>query len=240
MDNLFDKYEKYILTEPEDEDINDWVISLLKLRGAKIIDNSCKECNVETMSLPNKRVCPECGITSNEFNTVQNFKKTLPYKRMTHFKDWLIKTQAKHCPNIHPDIINLVKNSNIDITYKNVKNILKRNNLSKHYEDIWYIMTYINPNIEVFRLTNDEENRLCFLFIKVQQIWDRIKPKDRKSIISYPFIITELLDIINRPDLKKFFYLPRFNKVFEYKIMWNRIMRNLYDGSTSPTHKVGF
>lgn len=224
-DDIFDYYESLIM-EPTEQNIEDWVLSLRQSRGNKVINNKCLDCNINYMDdHQGTRVCPECGITLHSAITSTYNRKATPYKRMTHFKDWLIKTQAKHNPMIADEVLeHCRKHLNSIPTYKNIRLILKNAKLNKHYEDIWYIITYINPDAEVFKISNEEENRLCNLFIVIQETWNLIKPYTRKSIISYPFIITKLLDIIKRPELKKFFVLPRPSKVLYYEKLWKRIV----------------
>jgi len=204
--------------------LSTWVEATRKLRGQRQQSSKCKDCDKDfIMSATGATVCPECGIVIYYTMETAYTKKSQAYKRMTHFRDWLIKTQAKHSPDISQPVITVCRQSD-DITFEGIKQVLKQNNFTKHYEDIFYIMSVINPSQPIFTLSPSEESSLCNLFIRVQQVWETIRPLKRKSIISYPFIITELLDIIKRPDLKKFFHLPRYNKILEYKTLWKRII----------------
>lgn len=236
MENI-ERYEKMYEAQfnNSEQSICEWINTLLSIRGHRIKKKTkCKDCDIEmSMTSSTEIVCPSCGIINEYHSPDAHMKTTLPYKRMTHFKDWLVKSQAKHSPIIHPDILykcNYTNHNTIKL-YNTVKNVLKKEGLTKHYEDIWYIISYNNPSIEIFKLSNDEENILCNLFLKIQQVWDKTKPKNRKSIISYPFIITKLLDIIKRPELKKFFILPKHNKIVEYEALWRRIINYLSPSS---------
>jgi len=233
----FDKYEKLISQQPKEEAISDWVTTTQKLRGSKVIDKNCKDCKIEFLiSNQGSIVCPECGMEVHTFTDCGYMKKTQAYKRLTHFKDWITKTQAKHNPTIPDNIVNLCRQT--DHSYKAVKRVLKQHKQTKLYEDIWYIISVINPKAELFKLNCEEEMLLYFLFSKVQRAWETIKPLKRKSIISYPFIITELLDIINRPHLKVFFPLPRYNKQLEYKTQWKRIVNSPLFCPSYATQKI--
>lgn len=224
MDDIYSRFEKYIETTNEKTvPLNTWIDNTKKLRGQRVQSSRCRDCNNDNIMTSNGAlVCPNCGVVSHYSIETDYVKKTQAYKRMTHFRDWLTKTQAKHNPTISPLVIDLCKNAD-DKTYLGLKELLRVNNYSQHYEDVWFIISIVDPSAKLFYLTPSEELSLCNLFLKVQHIWEQIKPLKRKSIISYPFIISELLDIINRPELKEFFILPRYNKILEYKTQWKRI-----------------
>jgi uncharacterized Zn finger protein (UPF0148 family) len=226
LDDMFDEYMKYLeIPKIKEEPINKWITTLQQLRGRRIVNNKCVDCNVEFLyGNQGKKTCPECGITDYDMTDATILKKTPPYKRMTHFKDWIIKTQAKHNAKIDIATLELIKKEIKDKSYIGIKKTLKKLRLTKHYEDAWYILSYIDPKADLFKISIDEENTLCQLFLNVQIAWEQIKPKVRKSIISYPFVITKLLDIIKRPELKKYFNLPRYNKVLEYEAQWRRLI----------------
>lgn len=224
QNDIYSIYESYIdNTSEKIVSLTEWVDATRRMRGNKPSTMKCVDCVVDYIqSNSGATVCPECGMVIHYTMEIAYAKKSQAYKRMTHFRDWLIKTQAKHNPIIHQDVIDICSQSD-DTTFGGIKQVLKQNNFTKHYEDIFYIMSIIKPDQPIFAISPSEEASLCNLFVRVQQAWETIKPLKRKSIISYPFIITELLDIIKRPDLKKFFFLPRYNKVLEYKTQWKRI-----------------
>lgn len=227
MDELYDRYEKlYCEEDPKEVTLEEWVNTVRSMRGQKVIPNNCKDCQTSLiLSHSNVPVCPDCGI-SLECNLDTGYsKRSQAYKRMTHFKDWLTKTQAKHSPDISEDLLTKCK-ACPDKTFKGIKTLLRKNNQTKHYEDIYYILSTIDPSFKPFKLSAHEETLLCCLFMRVQKVWDSIKPLKRKSMISYPFVVSELLDIINRSDLKVYFHLPRYNKVLEYKTHFKRITSN--------------
>lgn len=226
-DNIITYYESLMETQKE-EKLFDWIQTLKSVRGMRrTINDICKDCNIKYISISEtKKVCPSCGVTFFSLTYASTPTKTLPYKKLTHFKDWILKTQGKHNPKMDDKVIEICKNATKNYSYKSIKKILKIHNLTRHYEDIWYIISILKPDEEIFKLSQIEENLLYSLFLKIQHIWETIKPKHRKSIISYPFIITKLLDIIKRPELKKFFYLPRHNKILEYETCWRRIINS--------------
>ena len=227
MDNdedLYSRFDAYMEHTDKTVSLAAWIDNTRKLRGLKILNLNCRDCNREPIvATTGIHVCPECGTEIHQAFEGEYMKKSQAYKRMTHFRDWLTKTQARHNPSIPQDVMDICKQSE-DKTYNGIKTVLKASKNTKYYEDIWFIISCVNPKQKTLSLSSTEESLLCNLFMKVQRAWETIKPHKRKIIISYPFIITELLDIINRPDLKVYFSLPRYNKVLEYKTQWRRIM----------------
>lgn len=225
MDDLYEKFEKFLEKETKMVSYQDWVSNLRQTRGQKVMSRNCKDCLTELTIVDSVFLCTNCGVIQSYTNSCNYIKKTQSYKRMTHFKDWLTKTQAKHNPMIPDHIISQCRQIQ-DKSYRSIKNVLKINNLTKIYEDIWYIMAVVDQKADILCLDPHDEMKLYNLFMRVQRAWETIKPLKRKSIISYPFIITELLDIIKRPELKRYFHLPRYTKILEYKTQWKRIINS--------------
>jgi hypothetical protein len=237
-DLYMDYYEKHgqkiyeelsNVNQSKESDIEVWARDLQKKRGIVKEDKIlCEYCDTEKIHDPknNKRVCPECGLTDYTLTFTDYQAKKGYYKAMTHFKDWITKTQAKHAPTINPNVYKLIKlkyPNNQDITYKTIKLLLKKNKLFNYYEDIWYILNYLRPDVPILNLTTEEENILYNYFSKIAFVWHKVKPDNRKSIISYPFIIVKLLRMINRCDLIKYFILPKYEKIIQYETIWTKI-----------------
>lgn len=226
-DKIFNELSN--ITQHTELDIEIWAKNLLKKRGIiKNDKNLCEYCNTEKNHDPknNKRVCPNCGLTDYTLTFTDYHTQKSYYKAMTHFRDWITKTQAKHSPTINPNVYKLIKlkyPDDKDVTYNNIKLLLKKNKLFNYYEDIYYILNYLKPNNPILNLTNEEENILYNFFSKIAFVWPKIKPENRKSIISYPFIIVKLLKMINRHDLTKYFTLPKYEKQIQYEIIWAKI-----------------
>jgi hypothetical protein len=228
-DSIYDKYEKlYCRSDGQmtTVSINDWINDQLTVRGRKAVHSvdQCKDCRVVLIHIGANLVCPDCGTSTEHIHDTGHVKRSQAYKRLTHFKDWITKTQAKHNPDIPPE---LIEKCRVATDYRSVKAVLRKYGMTRYYEDAYWILSIVNPDFKLFKLTVGEEKLLINLFIEVQKLWDEIKPLKRKSIISYPFIITELLDLIDKPDLKIYFHLPRYNKVLEYKTHFKRITNSV-------------
>ena len=208
-----------------------WVVARAKQRGYKTTPAKvCKECgdNLITVS-SGSVVCGSCGVEATVIGLVDSYTRpTTPYKRLTHFKDWLLKSQAKHTVEFPEGLIDLIKTKcSPKYSYHNIRGFLKRRGLFKHYEDIALIQSILGSNL-IFKLTPNEENTLQNYFCKVAQVYNQFKLKTRKSFLSYSFIIRELIKLFfsdgRASELNlDFFCLPKAEKVIEYNIVFGKI-----------------
>lgn len=229
-DAIIDRYMNQYFDEPKTVSIIEWINSTRNLRGQRVVSVACKGCHTPCISKNTSTiVCTVCGIEEHVHSDPESdyIRKAQVYKRLTHLRRWIDCSQAKQTPDIPDEVIEACRAAPVK-TFTALKKLLKSIKYTQHYKDIWYIITIVDPTQPIFKLSHQEEQQLYSLFLRIQKTWEVIKPFKRKSIISYPFVITELLDMIGRPDLKQYFYLPRFNKVLEYKAMWKRLVSSAF------------
>tara|TARA_R110000868_G_scaffold46066_7_gene152448 strand:+ start:1203 stop:1955 length:753 start_codon:yes stop_codon:yes gene_type:complete len=203
-----------------------------KDRGYKMSLNGQKENCCESPDILNTGsvlVCKSCGVSSEHFLVSEWVRPTTPYKRVTHFKDWLIKSQAKHTLEIDPDIIRGISDTIpvAKLSYYSIRNYLKKRGLFKYYEDIALILQTLTGKVH-FLLTSTEEQFLINKFILINKVYNTVKQKNRKSIISYSFIIRSLIRLFftkkRQSELNlDFFVLPQPEKVLEYSQVFKKI-----------------
>lgn len=212
----------------------EWRDIRAKQRGYKI-ESQLKCANPDCDNKPelvltsNCTVCPECGVSS-DYNLVDSWVRVpTPYKRLTHFKDWLIKSQAKHTVEFPENFISTIKTTipYNKLSYYSIRNYLKKRGLFKYYEDIALILFTITGKV-YFILTSKEEDLLIRYFILINKVYNNFKFKNRKSIISYSFIIRELITLFfSKSRIAElsldFFVLPKPEKVLEYNIVFKKI-----------------
>ena len=174
-------------------------------------------------------VCKSCGVSSEHFLVSEWVRPTTPYKRVTHFKDWLIKSQAKHTLEIDPDIIRGISDTIpvAKLSYYSIRNYLKKRCLFKYYEDIALILQTLTGKVH-FLLTVSEEAFLINKFILINKVYNIFKTKNRKSIISYSFIIRNLIRLFFTKQRQSelnldFFVLPKPEKILEYTQVFKKI-----------------
>jgi len=213
--------------------LEQWVVARAKQRGYKIAPvKVCKECgdNLITTSEGNT-VCSSCGVEATVISLVDCYTRSpTPYKRLTHFKDWLLKSQAKHTVEFPEGLIDIIKTrcASGGYSYHNIRGFLKRRCLFRHYEDIALIQDRLGRDNLILKLTPNEELLLQNYFCKVAQVYNQFKLKKRKSFLSYSFIIRELIKLFFSVERASelnldFFCLPKAEKVVEYSVVFSKI-----------------
>jgi len=200
----------------------------------------CNVCKIEMIiDLDSSSyVCDKCGLS--EYMVMDEdviIKEYSPYERINHFKDWLKQLQAKESIDISDDIFQqIVYELNKNTYYKNKKNInrkiiqkiLKKIGHSKLYKHIPFIVNKIS-GIPPPIIDNETNEKFIKMFIEIQEPWKIYKPKNRKSFLSYPYIIykfCELLEIDHLKDTLKSQLLDDEN-LKEPDTLWRKICKHL-------------
>lgn len=215
--------------------LEQWVVARAKQRGYKVAPKFvCKECGCNLITTTEgNTVCGSCGVEAAVIGLVDSYTRSpTPYKRLTHFKDWLLKSQAKHTVEFPEGLLTLIKTKcggggDRKYSYYNIRGFLKRRGLFKHYEDIALIQSILGHG-SIFKLTPNEEILLQNYFCKVAQVYNQFKLKKRKSFLSYSFIIRELISLFFSRERAMelnldFFCLPKAEKVVEYSVVFGKI-----------------
>ena len=226
-----DDYLNFTLDDPKTVSLQEFVIQRVKERGYKSIRLTvCRECGLNLTLQETRSICTNCGIFVENLLVSSFTRKTTPYQPLTHFKDWLLKAQAK-TQLVIPEGISEPKFAFTDTSINGIRLTLKKLGLFKYYEDIPSIRLKLTGIVD-FLLTSQEENDLVTFFLKVTKVYSQFKPKGRKSLLSYSFIIREGIKLLfseaRRSELcLDFFVLPKFEKVQEYHLVFSRI-KNYY------------
>ena len=184
--------------------------------------NLCINCNMG-MTIDYQKstlVCTNCGLceyypvyVTSYNHTMQPSKRKCFYKRSGNFK--VILSQffyggKQFVPydvmemiraEIH-DGTNILYNYTIPITIPILECILKRNELTMYKGSLYYI--YFKLSGKSFpRITTKEYNTILNAFNIVSSIYDKYKPKGRKSFLNYHFVLKKLLIMLERVEYAK-------------------------------------
>ena len=133
--------------------------------------------------------------------------------------------------DIYNNIVEELKKSRIfdpkKINRKKLQKILFKLGYSNLYEHIPYIINKIS-NIPPPKITQDTEEKFYKMFKSIQEPWELYKPKGRKNIISYSYIIYKFCELLGLNDfLLCFPLLKSRDKLKEQDYLWKKICDHL-------------
>ena len=189
-------------------------------------------------------VCTKCGVFEYYPVHVQSYNHTMRYsrrkciyKRSDNFKvilDKFFYGGKQFVPDdvmeairdeIH-DETNILYNYTIPITIPILECILKRNKMMKYKNSIYFI--YFKLSGVPFPCTIMKEYKsILNAFNVVSDIYDKYKPKGRKSFINYSFVLKKLLIMLGKVEYAK--YIPKLktnSKQKELERIWELITKD--------------
>jgi hypothetical protein len=207
--------------------------------------DKCGKCNIN-MSMDNiggNIICSKCGNTKqiiimtekNSYNDPPKEANYFAYKRINHFNEWLAQFQAKETTeipeNIYRDIYNeLQKNINLDltqVTYKQIRTVLKRLKYNKYYDNIPHLINIIS-NKKAPQLNRESEEMLRSLFKEIQLPFMKHCPPTRKNFLSYSYVLHKFCELLEYDHLLCFFPLLKSReKLQQQDQIWKKICEEL-------------
>ena len=188
-------------------------------------------------------ICEDCGYTDSIIINSEKISYKDPpressyfaYKRINHFNEWLAQFQAKETTDIPEEVYKgilaeLKKNKFINIqelSYKNMREILKKLKYNKYYEHIPHIINMINGKKAPI-LTRQYEEQLRNMFKEIQTPFMQHCPENRKNFLSYSYVLHKFCELLEMEHLLIYFPLlkSRENLQQQDKI-WSKICGTL-------------
>ena len=169
-------------------------------------------------------VCTKCGVFEYYPVHVQSYNHTMRYlrrkciyKRYDNFK--VILNQLFYGGNrVVPDDImetiwdeihdetNILYNYTIPLTISILEFILKKNKMMKYKNSIYFIYFKLS-GVPLPYITITEKDMMLNMFNVVSNIYDKYKPKGRKSFLNYSFVLKKLLIMLGKVEYAK--YVPQ-------------------------------
>jgi len=212
------------------------------------ISKLCEKCKDEMiLDLHNGLlVCRICGESQTILveSDIPNYKEEcndtktyVAYKTMNHFNEWLNKIQGKEvielgeelCEKIKKEINKYnLKDNPQNITPQNMREILRKLGLNKYYDNIPYII-FKTTGKEPPQIPREKEEKLRQMFREIQEPFKIYKVKNRRNLISYPYIIYKLCELIELDYLLPFITLLKSDdKIKDMDIIiWKKICNHL-------------
>ena len=208
--------------------------------------NFCIDCNLEMLIDYEKStlVCTKCGVFEYYPVHVPSYNHTMRYsrrkcicKRYDNFKtilDQFFYGRKQLVPDdvtkaIRNEICNrdnILYNYIIPLTIPILESILKINKMMKYKNSIYFIYFKLS-GVPLPYITITEENMMLNVFNVVSNIYDKYKPNDRKSFLSYPFVLKQILIVLGKNDYAK--YIPQLktkSKQKELERIWKLITKD--------------
>ena len=169
-------------------------------------------------------VCTKCGVfeyypvyVSSYNHPMKPSRRKCVYKRYDNFKtilDRFFYGGNKVVPDdvmeairdeIH-DETNILYNYTIPLTIPILECILKRNKMMKYKTSIYFIYLKLKSQPLPY-ITITEKDMMLNMFNVVSNIYDKYKPKGRKSFLNYYFTLKKILIVLGKNDYAK--YIPQ-------------------------------
>ena len=189
-------------------------------------------------------VCTKCGVFEYYPVHVQSYNHTMRYsrrkciyKRYDNFK--VILNQFFYGGNrVVPDDVmkmirdeicnrdNILYNYTIPLTIPILECILKRNKMMKYKNSIYFIYFKLKSQPLPY-ITITEKDMMLNMFNVVSKIYDKYKPKGRKSFLNYSFVLKKLLIMLGKVEYAK--YIPKLkthSKQKELERVWELITKD--------------
>ena len=188
--------------------------------------NFCIDCNLEMLINYQESVlvCTKCGVfeyypvyVSSYNHTMQPSRRKCIYKRYDNFKvilNQLFYGGKRVVPDdvmvaikdeIH-DGTNILYNYTIPLTIPILECILKRNELTRYKDSIYFIYFKLS-GVPFPHINTKEYNMILKVFDVVSTIYDKYKPKGRKSFLNYSFVLKQILIMRGMDQYAK--YIPK-------------------------------
>ena len=189
-------------------------------------------------------VCTKCGVfeyypvyVSSYNHTMRYLRRKCIYKRYDNFKVILNQFFYGGKRVVPDDVMEMIRSEihdgtnilypyEIPLTIPILECILKRNELTRYKDSIYFIYFKLS-GVPTSHITTKEYNMILKVFDVVSAIYDKYKPKDRKSFLNYPFVLKQILIMLGKVEYTK--YIPKLkthSKQKELEQVWKLITKD--------------
>ena len=163
-------------------------------------------------------------------HTIKPLRRKYVYRKLDNFessgKQFVLDDIMNTIRNEILNKDNILYNYDIPLTIPILECILKKNNIMKYKISIYYI-SYKLSNQPFPYITTKEYNMILNVFDVVSAIYEKYKPKGRKSFLNYYFVFKQILIMLGKIEYTK--YIPPLkahSKQKELERVWNQITKD--------------
>ena len=215
----------------------------INIENYKVKYDVCSYCSGELIPIENLGVlvCKKCSrqtsfLIEHEKPSYKEPPKEVcfyAYKRINHFREILAQFQAKETTQIPEkvlyDIKEQIKKERINLkqmTNKKAKDILKKLGYNKFYEHIPFIKDKLGIKPPVMK--PELEEKLCNLFMDIQQPYSRHCPDTRVNFLNYYYVLYKMCELLDEKQFLPFFPMLKDPvKRIEQDVIWKKICNEL-------------
>ena len=189
-------------------------------------------------------VCTKCGVfeyypvyVTSYNHMMKPSRRKCIYKKLDNFKVILNQFFYGGKRAVPDDMMETIKDEihdetnilypyEIPLTIPILECILKRNELTRYKDSIYFIYFKLS-GVPFPHITAKEYNTILSVFNVVSSIYDKYKPKGRKSLLNYSFVLKKLLIMRNMDQYAK--YIPPLkthSKQKELERLWCLITKD--------------
>ena len=189
-------------------------------------------------------VCTKCGVfeyypvyVTSYNHMMKPSRRKCIYMKLDNFKVILNQFFYGGKRSVLDDIMETIKDEihdetnilypyEIPLTIPILECILKRNELTRYKDSIYFIYFKLS-GVPFPHITAKEYNTILSVFNVVSSIYDKYKPKGRKSFLNYSFVLKKLLIMRNMDQYAK--YIPPLkthSKQKELERLWCLITKD--------------
>lgn len=173
----------------------------------------CDRCRVPLKILGSEAlfICPQCHTsrvytqsTSSRIQYGQEVEMSaFSYKRLNHFKDWVLNVQAKEATVINPQVMRTVMDELYtrrirDLKYIDrhlVRSILKDHRLRRWYEHVPQICARLVGRFPP-RLSPFQQSQIYLMFNAIQKPYEKHAPPTRRNFLSYSYVLYKTAQLL--------------------------------------------
>ena len=189
-------------------------------------------------------VCTKCGVfeyypvhVPSYNHTMRYSRRKCIYKRHDNFKVILNQFFYGGKRVVPDDVMEMIRSEihdgtnilypyEIPLTIPILECILKRTELSTYKNSIYYIYFKLS-GLQLPYISTKEYNMMLKVFDVVSTIYDKYKPKGKKSFLNYSFVLKQILIMRNMDQYAK--YIPKLkthSKQKELERVWELITKD--------------
>lgn len=165
---------------------------------------------------------------------VDNVQKKFVYQKNSHLRDWVSQIQGKETTGVPTFVLEAVVeeckatyvSSPNELTPVKLRKMLKKLKLNKYYNKVHQIREILTG--AKFEISPVKERQILNMFEMIQEPYKKHQPHDRKSFLSYSYILHKFFLMCDMHEYTKYVPLPKKREnIYKLELVFQRICQEL-------------